>query len=113
MFAAALGIALFAVRVCADGSRDLGSVLAGNKDVSKFYNLIKKFPDVLLQLPNYSGVTMEKKCNVADCEADQMADDGRTVNESMPEEPASSRMQSSRMSRAPDRQELRRRSGWA
>ncbi|KAG5944550.1 hypothetical protein E4U53_006873 [Claviceps sorghi] len=65
MFKAALGIALLAVRVCADGSKDLGSVLAGNKDVSKFYDLIKKFPDVLLQLPNYSGVTIAVPSNKA------------------------------------------------
>ncbi|KAG5973437.1 hypothetical protein E4U55_000563, partial [Claviceps digitariae] len=57
MFKAVLAIAVFVAGISADGSKDLGSVLAGNKDVSKFYDLIKKFPDVLLQLPNYSGVT--------------------------------------------------------
>ncbi|KAG6006430.1 hypothetical protein E4U21_007048 [Claviceps maximensis] len=65
MMKSALAIALFAAAVCAEGSKDLGSVLAGNKDVSKFYDLIKKFPDVLLQLPNYSGVTIAVPSNKA------------------------------------------------
>ncbi|KAG6027016.1 hypothetical protein E4U41_001084 [Claviceps citrina] len=65
MVKTALGLALFAVGVCADGYKDLGAVLAGNKDLSKFYDLIKKYPDVLLQLPNYSGVTIAAPSNQA------------------------------------------------
>ncbi|KAG5967962.1 hypothetical protein E4U58_002047, partial [Claviceps cyperi] len=57
MLKAVLPLAFLAAVACAEGNQDLGTVLAGNKDVSKFYDLIKKFPDVLLQLPNYSGVT--------------------------------------------------------
>lgn len=65
LFKAALGLIFFAAGVWADDKRDLGSVLAGNKDLSKFYDLIKKFPDILLQLPNYSGVTIVAPSNKA------------------------------------------------
>lgn len=41
LFKAALGLSFFAAGVWADDKRDLGSVLAGNKDLSKFYDLIK------------------------------------------------------------------------
>ncbi|KAK8061688.1 hypothetical protein PG994_008054 [Apiospora phragmitis] len=35
----------------------LGEVLAGEKNLTTFYDLIRKFPELLLQLPNLSGVT--------------------------------------------------------
>ncbi|KAF4124460.1 FAS1 [Geosmithia morbida] len=44
---------------------DLGSTLAGIRDLSTFYNLIKKYPDVLLQLPSYGGVTIIAPSNEA------------------------------------------------
>ncbi len=46
------------VFVRADGPKDLGSVLAANSNLSTYYNLIKTYPDILLQLPNYAGVTV-------------------------------------------------------
>ncbi|KAL6901644.1 FAS1 domain-containing protein [Trichoderma evansii] len=45
--------------------QDLGSVLAGNKDLSTYYELIQKYPDILLQLPNYAGVTIIAPSNEA------------------------------------------------
>lgn len=65
MFRTALSLSVLAVGVWADDKKDLGAVLAGNKDLSKFYDLIKKFPDVLLELPNYSGVTIAAPSNKA------------------------------------------------
>ncbi|KAK2592143.1 hypothetical protein QQS21_010151 [Conoideocrella luteorostrata] len=65
LFKAALGLVAVAASVLADDRKDLGSVLAGNKDLSKFYDLIKKYPDILLQLPNYSGVTIAAPSNDA------------------------------------------------
>ncbi|KAK1764132.1 Fasciclin-domain-containing protein [Phialemonium atrogriseum] len=44
--------------VGAASTRDLGSVLADHKDLSTYYNLVKEYPDILLQLPSYSGVTI-------------------------------------------------------
>lgn len=71
--------ALLVSAVSAD-PRELGTVLAGNKDLSTYYSLIKvrcqyhellrqlfgvctnlfrqKYPEVLLQLPSYAGVTV-------------------------------------------------------
>ncbi|KAE8450265.1 hypothetical protein EG329_006693 [Mollisiaceae sp. DMI_Dod_QoI] len=37
---------------------DLGSLLAGQKNLTTFYSLIQKYPEILLQLPSYSGVTI-------------------------------------------------------
>ncbi|KAL7800028.1 FAS1 domain-containing protein [Trichoderma ceciliae] len=45
--------------------QDLGSVLASNKDLSTYYALIQKYPDVLLQLPSYAGVTIIAPSNEA------------------------------------------------
>lgn len=60
-----------------DSPKDLGSVLASNKNLTTYYELIKvccpppvmsitrsliacsqKYPDILLQLPSYVGVTV-------------------------------------------------------
>lgn len=41
MLKAVLPLAFLAAGACAEGNQDLGTVLAGNKDVSKFYDLIK------------------------------------------------------------------------
>ncbi|KAJ6446820.1 fasciclin domain-containing protein [Purpureocillium lavendulum] len=67
---AALGLlaGLCATVVVADGGaggKDLGSVLAGNKNLTKYYDLIKKYPDILLQLPSYQGVTIVAPSNKA------------------------------------------------
>jgi len=37
---------------------DLGSLLAGQKNLTTFYGLIQKYPNILLQLPSYQGVTI-------------------------------------------------------
>ncbi|KAH6605192.1 fasciclin domain-containing [Trichoderma cornu-damae] len=59
--------ALLASFVSADSPKpqDLGSVLAGNPDLSTYYDLIQKYPDVLLQLPSYAGVTIIAPSNDA------------------------------------------------
>ncbi|PTB76735.1 FAS1 domain-containing protein [Trichoderma longibrachiatum ATCC 18648] len=56
--------ALLVSAVSAD-PRELGTVLAGNKDLSTYYSLIKKYPEVLLQLPSYAGVTIIAPSNEA------------------------------------------------
>ncbi|UKZ71886.1 uncharacterized protein TrAtP1_012830 [Trichoderma atroviride] len=48
-----------------DMEQDLGTVLANNKDLSTYYELIQKYPDILLQLPNYAGVTIIAPSNDA------------------------------------------------
>ncbi|KAK0387790.1 hypothetical protein NLU13_4035 [Sarocladium strictum] len=48
-----------------DEPQDLGSVLAGHKNLTTYYSLIKKYPDILLQLPSYSGVTIIAPSNSA------------------------------------------------
>ncbi|POR34241.1 Transforming growth factor-beta-induced protein ig-h3 [Tolypocladium paradoxum] len=62
---ALLGLAgAFASVALADDKTDLGSVLGANKNLTKYYDLIKasrwcrKYPDILLQLPSYNGVTI-------------------------------------------------------
>lgn len=37
---------------------DLGTLLSGQKNLTTFYGLIQKYPQILLQLPSYSGVTI-------------------------------------------------------
>ncbi|KAJ4097332.1 hypothetical protein NW760_011006 [Fusarium oxysporum] len=44
---------------------DLGSVLTRHPKLSTYYKLIQKFPDVLLQLPSYEGVTIVAPSNDA------------------------------------------------
>ncbi|KAK8071684.1 hypothetical protein PG996_005032 [Apiospora saccharicola] len=44
---------------------DLGTVLAGEKNLTTFYDLIRKFPELLLQLPNLNGVTIVAPTNEA------------------------------------------------
>ncbi|KAF4452236.1 Transforming growth factor-beta-induced protein ig-h3 [Fusarium austroafricanum] len=44
---------------------DLGSVLSRHPKLSTFYKLIQKFPDILLQLPSYEGVTIVAPSNDA------------------------------------------------
>ncbi|KAF6816075.1 fasciclin domain-containing protein [Colletotrichum sojae] len=44
---------------------DLGSVLQSNKNLSTYYNLIKKYPEVLFKLPSYEGVTIVAPSNAA------------------------------------------------
>ncbi|KAL3418795.1 beta-ig-h3 fasciclin [Phlyctema vagabunda] len=38
--------------------KDLGSLLAGQKNLTTFTSLIQKYPQILLQLPSYQGVTI-------------------------------------------------------
>ncbi|KAF5680314.1 transforming growth factor-beta-induced ig-h3 [Fusarium heterosporum] len=49
----------------ADLPMDLGSVLSRHPKLSTYYKLIKKFPDILLQLPSYQGVTIVAPSNDA------------------------------------------------
>jgi uncharacterized surface protein with fasciclin (FAS1) repeats len=58
LVAATLGV--FSVGVTAQTGTilDLGSLLAGQKNLTTFYSLIQKYPNILLQLPSYSGVTI-------------------------------------------------------
>ncbi|KAK8123072.1 Fasciclin domain-containing protein [Apiospora sp. TS-2023a] len=44
---------------------DLGTVLAGEKNLTTFNDLIRKFPELLLQLPNLNGVTIVAPTNEA------------------------------------------------
>ncbi|KIN04354.1 hypothetical protein OIDMADRAFT_191287 [Oidiodendron maius Zn] len=44
---------------------NLGDVLANQTDLSTFYGLIQKYPQVLLQLPSYQGVTVLAPSNDA------------------------------------------------
>lgn len=37
---------------------DLGTLLSGQKNLTTFYGLIQKYPQILLQLPSYQGVTI-------------------------------------------------------
>ncbi|KAK0671703.1 FAS1 domain-containing protein [Cercophora samala] len=43
----------------------LGEVLAGNEELSTYYTMIKKNPDILLQLPHSGGVTLIAPSNEA------------------------------------------------
>ncbi|EHK18879.1 uncharacterized protein TRIVIDRAFT_172511 [Trichoderma virens Gv29-8] len=60
-----LALATLLVSSVSADPRDLGTVLAGNKDLSTYYSLIQKYPDVLLQLPSYAGVTIVAPSNEA------------------------------------------------
>ncbi|KAK8143714.1 hypothetical protein G3M48_006851 [Beauveria asiatica] len=51
-------LALFTAATLAASSDDLGSVLQKQHNLTTFYDLIKNNSDVLLQLPNYNGVTI-------------------------------------------------------
>lgn len=53
LFHAALGVVTFVVAVLADDKKDLGTVLSGNKNLTKFYELIK----VCLSLPFEDAAT--------------------------------------------------------
>ncbi|RFU80473.1 fasciclin domain-containing [Trichoderma arundinaceum] len=70
----ALATLLASAMSAATKPQDLGSVLARNKDLSTYYALIQstdanaplqKYPDILLQLPNYAGVTIIAPSNEA------------------------------------------------
>ncbi|PVH89044.1 fasciclin domain-containing protein [Cadophora sp. DSE1049] len=56
---AVAAVGLFAGVEAQTGSlQDLGSLLADQKNLTTFYSLIKKYPDILLKLPSQSGVTI-------------------------------------------------------
>lgn len=55
---AAVLLSLSPRSVAASGSQDLGTVLDGIKDLSTYKDLLKQYPDILLQLPNYAGITI-------------------------------------------------------
>ncbi|KAL2069193.1 hypothetical protein VTL71DRAFT_15531 [Oculimacula yallundae] len=56
---AVAAVGLFAGVEAQTGSlKDLGSLLGDQKNLTKFYSLIKKYPDILLKLPSQTGVTI-------------------------------------------------------
>ncbi|KAK8852228.1 fasciclin domain-containing protein [Apiospora arundinis] len=58
---------IFSTGATAQGGKPLGlgAVLAGEKNLTTFYNLIQKFPDLLLQLPSLNGITIVAPTNEA------------------------------------------------
>ncbi|KAL0764943.1 hypothetical protein CaCOL14_012749 [Colletotrichum acutatum] len=55
----------FSIERVAAQEDDLGSVLQSQSNLSTYYNLIKKYPEVILKLPNYDGVTIVAPSNLA------------------------------------------------
>ncbi|KAK1480099.1 fasciclin domain-containing protein [Colletotrichum cuscutae] len=55
----------FLIETVAAQGDDLGSVLQSQSNLSTYYNLIKKYPEVILKLPNYDGVTIVAPSNSA------------------------------------------------
>lgn len=49
----------------ATGDQDLGTVMSGLSDVSTFYGLLLQYPKIMLQLPNYGGITIVAPNNEA------------------------------------------------
>ncbi|KAI9172282.1 Fasciclin-like arabinogalactan protein [Paramyrothecium foliicola] len=48
-----------------NGANDLGSVLASTKNLTTFNDLLRKYPEILLQLPGLDGVTIIAPSNQA------------------------------------------------
>ncbi|KAK2033827.1 fasciclin domain-containing protein [Colletotrichum zoysiae] len=44
---------------------DLGKVLESQSNLSTYFNLIKKYPEIILKLPSYEGVTIVAPSNAA------------------------------------------------
>ncbi|KAJ9155328.1 Fasciclin-domain-containing protein [Pleurostoma richardsiae] len=65
--------------VRADDTKDLGTILSGNKDLSTYYTLIQKYPNILLQLPNYAGVTIIAPSNDAFEKYNGWSNDNQTL----------------------------------
>ncbi|KAF9875194.1 fasciclin domain-containing protein [Colletotrichum karsti] len=65
MIASIISIGVLALSGVVAQKDDLGTVLQSNKDLSTYYNLIKKYPEVLFKLPNYEGVTIVAPSNEA------------------------------------------------
>ncbi|OIW31278.1 Fasciclin-domain-containing protein [Coniochaeta ligniaria NRRL 30616] len=62
---AAVLLSLSLRSVAADGSQDLGTVLDGIKELSTYKDLLKQYPDILLQLPSFAGITIVAPSNDA------------------------------------------------
>ncbi|KAH8601470.1 beta-Ig-H3/Fasciclin [Bisporella sp. PMI_857] len=62
---AAVCLLVASVRAQTGTLQDLGSLLAGEKNLSNFYGLIQKYPSILLQLPSTQGVTILAPSNDA------------------------------------------------
>ncbi|KAL1852497.1 hypothetical protein VTK73DRAFT_9185 [Phialemonium thermophilum] len=60
-----LAATLYSAGIEAAGERSLGSVLASRKELSTYYDLVKQYPDILLELPSYAGVTVVAPNNKA------------------------------------------------
>ncbi|KAK6068618.1 fasciclin domain-containing protein [Seiridium cupressi] len=56
---------IFIVASAAEDLPDLGTVLAGQSELSTYYELIKKYPEILLQLPTTGGITILAPSNAA------------------------------------------------
>ncbi|TVY71346.1 Fasciclin-like arabinogalactan protein, partial [Lachnellula suecica] len=63
--AAALGFVLAGTNAQTGSLTDLGTLLSGQKNLTTFYSLIQKYPQILLQLPSYQGVTILAPSNDA------------------------------------------------
>jgi len=60
-------------------SPDLGTVLSQNANLSTYYDLIQKYPNILLKLPNYSGVTIVAPNNGAFTKDEGWSNDNETM----------------------------------
>ncbi|PMD65199.1 fasciclin domain-containing protein [Hyaloscypha bicolor E] len=58
LLATSLGLFAAGTNAQTGAISDLGSLLAGQKNLTTFYALIQKYPEILLQLPSYQGVTV-------------------------------------------------------
>ncbi|KAK6081529.1 fasciclin domain-containing protein [Seiridium cupressi] len=56
---------IFIVASAAEDLPDLGTVLAGQSELSTYYELIKKYPEILLQLPTTGRITILAPSNAA------------------------------------------------
>ncbi|KAK1987668.1 fasciclin domain-containing protein [Colletotrichum cereale] len=69
MFSALLSAGLLGLMSLIDAAGaqqdDLGKVLQSQSNLSTYYNLIKKYPEVILKLPSYDGVTIVAPSNAA------------------------------------------------
>ncbi|KAM6535365.1 hypothetical protein FALCPG4_004937 [Fusarium falciforme] len=43
---------------CVEAAKDLGTVLRNHPKLTSYYKLIQKYPEILMQLPSYKGVTI-------------------------------------------------------
>ncbi|RDL36556.1 Uncharacterized protein BP5553_05908 [Venustampulla echinocandica] len=56
--ALAFGYLIASINAQTNTLTDLGTLLSGEKNLTTFYGLIQKYPQILLQLPSFNGVTI-------------------------------------------------------